>query len=100
MNTSNPPHWTLNSSFVEFLSVWVHLGLFCYGSKSGAKRIELVQLMKKFMHEVISELFTLNAPDPPNWTLNSFFGVFPSFRVHLESFFYYRKISAKRAELD
>ena len=27
-NTPNPPHWTLNSSFVAFLSVWVHLGLF------------------------------------------------------------------------
>ena len=49
MNTSNPPHWTLNSSFVEFLSVWVHLGLFCYGSKLSAKWAELVQLMQKFV---------------------------------------------------
>ena len=48
-NTPNPPHWTLNSSFVAFLSVWVHLGLFCYGSKLSAKWAELVQLMQKFM---------------------------------------------------
>ena len=48
-NTPNPPHWTLNSSFIAFLSVWVHLGLFCYGSKLSAKWAELVQLMQKFM---------------------------------------------------
>ena len=49
MNAPNPPHWTLNSSFVVFLSVWVHLGLFCYGSKLNAKWAELVQLMQKFV---------------------------------------------------
>ena len=35
--------------FFEFLSVWVHLGLFCYGSKLSAKWAELVQLMQKFV---------------------------------------------------
>ena len=42
-------HGTLNSCFGAFHSVQVHLGLFCYGSKLGGKRAELVQLMQKFM---------------------------------------------------
>jgi len=49
MNASNPPRWTLNSSFVAFLSVWVHLWLFCYGSKLSARWAELVLLMQKFV---------------------------------------------------
>ena len=44
-NAPDPPHWTVNSCFGVFRSVWVHLGLFCYGSKLGKKRTELVQLM-------------------------------------------------------
>ena len=44
-----PAHRTLNSSFGTFHSVRVHLRLFCYGSKLGAKWAELVQLMQKYM---------------------------------------------------
>src|SRR6185295_622591 len=49
MNTPNPPHWTLNSCFRKFHSVWVHLLWFRNCMKLSAKRCELVQLMQKFM---------------------------------------------------
>ena len=34
---------------------------------------------KSLCHEVSSEFFTTNAPNPPHWTLNSCFGAFHSF---------------------
>ena len=85
MNVPDPHHWTLNSCFSVFRNVWVHSGPFHYCTKLGAKWAELVQLMQKFMpwsrvgifrysscHEVVSEFFATNAPDPHHWTLNSF----------------------------
>jgi len=48
-NTLDPLHWTLNSCFGEFLSIWVHLEPFRYCPKLAAKRAKLVQLMKKFV---------------------------------------------------
>ena len=37
------PHWTLNSCFGVFRTIWVHLGSFGCLTKLGAKRAELVQ---------------------------------------------------------
>ena len=48
-NPPDPHHWTLNSCFVAFRKVWVHLGSFGYCTKLGAKWAELVQLMQNFM---------------------------------------------------
>ena len=48
-NTPDPHHWTLNSCFVAFRKVWVHLGSFHYCTKLGAKWAEHVQIMQKFM---------------------------------------------------
>jgi len=48
-NAPDPHHWTLNSCFVAFRKVWVHLGSFCYCTKLGAKWAVLAQLMQKFM---------------------------------------------------
>ena len=48
-DTPDPHHWTLNSCFGAFLSVWVHLEPFCYDTKLAAKRAKLVQLMQKSM---------------------------------------------------
>jgi len=45
-NAPDAPHWTPNSSFDAFRSVWVHLGPFRYCMKLGAKRAEMVQLMQ------------------------------------------------------
>jgi hypothetical protein len=42
-------HWTLNSCFGAFCSVWVHFGLFRYGTKLDAKWATLVELMHKFV---------------------------------------------------
>src|SRR6185437_11783535 len=49
MSTPDPTHRTLNLCFGAFHSVRVHLGLFCYGSKLGAKWAKLVQVMQKFV---------------------------------------------------
>ena len=43
MNAPNPPHWTLNSCFVAFCTVLVHLRPFGCLAKVGAKHSELVQ---------------------------------------------------------
>ena len=47
--THRPPHWTLNSCIGVFRSVWVQLSMFHYYMKLGAKRVEHVQLMHKFV---------------------------------------------------
>ena len=48
-NAFDPPHWILNSCFGAFRSVWVLLSMFRYYKKLGAKWVELVQLMQKFV---------------------------------------------------
>src|SRR6185295_15894744 len=52
---------------VCFRSVWMHLSMFCYYMKLGAKRVELVQLSTSLCHKVASEFFAKNALDPPHW---------------------------------
>ena len=42
-NAPDPPHWTLNSCFVAFHTIWVHLGLLSCLTKFGTKRSELMQ---------------------------------------------------------
>ena len=53
---------------------------------------------KSSCHEVASEFFATNAPDPPHWTLNLCFGVIHIIWVHLGPFGCLMKIDAKRAE--
>src|SRR6185312_10264755 len=72
----DPPHWTLNSCFGVFRTIWVYLVPFGYLTKLGAKWAEVVQ---NSCHEVASEFFAMNAPDPPHWTLNSCFLCFVLF---------------------
>jgi hypothetical protein len=81
MNAPDPPHWTLNScfgAFVQFLCIWDRL-------------VDLRNLVqngpnwcKSSCHEVASKFFTMNAPDPPHWTLNSCFGAFIQFWCNLD----------------
>ena len=99
MNAPDPPHWTLNSCFGLSRSVGVHLAMFRYYTKLGAKWVELVQLCKSSCHEVASEFFATNAPNPPHWTVNSCLCVSRSVWVHLAMFRYYTKLGAKRVEL-
>ena len=46
---TNAPDPPLNSCFGASRSVWVHLAMFHYYMKLGAKRVELVQLIHKFV---------------------------------------------------
>ena len=48
-NAPDPPHWTVNSCFCAFCSVWVHSGLFRYCTKLDVKWAEMVELMHKFV---------------------------------------------------
>src|SRR6185312_7186015 len=54
---------------------------------------------KSSCHEVASEFFATNAPNPPHWTLNSCFGAFWTILVHFAPFGCLTKLRAKRAEL-
>jgi hypothetical protein len=56
--------------------VFEHFGRFRYYTSFGANRIELVPLMHKFVHNVELDIFITNAPDTPNWTLDSCFAAF------------------------
>ena len=47
----------LNSCICAFLSVRMHLGLFCYYTKLAAKRAKLVQLMQKFVPRCFVRIF-------------------------------------------
>ena len=94
-NAPGQAHWTLNSCFGEFRSVWVHLGSFRYCTKLDAIWVELVTLLEKStFHEVVSDSFATNAPGPAHWTINSFLGEFRSVWVHLGSFRYFTKLGA------
>ena len=54
---------------------------------------------KSSCHEVTSEFFATNAPDPPHWTMNRRFGAFRTNWVHSGPFGCLTKLGAKRAEL-
>ena len=95
-NAPNPPHWTLNSCFVAFRTIWVHLGPLSCLTKLGAKHSELVQ---KFVTRSASNHFAMNAPDPPHWTLNSCFGVFRTILVYLGPFGCLTNLRAKRSRV-
>ena len=56
-------------------------------------------LYKSLCHKVESECFATNAPDPPHWTLNCFFGAFRTIWVHLGPFVCLTEVGAKRAKL-
>ena len=83
-NGPDPPHWTLNSCFGAFCTIWVHLGLFGCLTRLDAKWAKLEQ---SSCHEVASRFFAKNAPDPSYWTLNSCFGAFCTIRVYLGQLF-------------
>ena len=98
MNAPEPPHWTLNSCFGASRSIWVHLAMFHYYTKLGAKRVELVQLMQKFMPWCRIRIFrnehTQSTPLDPKLLCAS-----RSVWSHLAMFHYYTKLGAKRVEL-
>ena len=55
--------------------------------------------MKCSCHEVASEFFATNAPDPHHWTLSSYFGAFRTACVHLGPLSCLTKLGVKCSEL-
>ena len=72
--------------------------MFHYGSKLGAKRAEVVQLMQKFVPRSHIRIFRNKRARSTHWILNSCFRVFLSVWVHLGLFRYCMKLGAKWAE--
>ena len=58
-----------------------------------------MQLWQKFVPRSRTEVFTMNAPDPPHWTLYSWVGAFQTIWVHLGPFRRLTKLGSKWAEL-
>ena len=54
---------------------------------------------KSSCHEVASEFFATNAPEPPHWTLNICFCAICTILVHLGLFGCLTKLGAEQAEL-
>ena len=95
-NAADPPFWTLTSCFGAFHTIWVHLGQFValqHSVQNGPN------LCKNSCHEVASEFFETDAPDPLQWTLNSCFCVYCTIWMHFVPFGYLTKLNAKRAEV-
>ena len=67
------PHWTLNSCFFAFRTIWVHLDCLVASKNS---RQNGPNWCESSCPEVALELFATNTPDPPHWTLNSCSGTF------------------------
>ena len=80
-------------SFVPLWSIWDGLVALRNSVQNGPNQC------KTSCHEVASEFFAMNAPDPPHWTLNSCFGEFCTIWVHLGRFGCLKKLDAKRSEL-
>ena len=95
-NAPDPPHWTLTNVLVHFIKfgcIWDRLVDLRNSVQNGPN------WFKSSCHEVASEFFATNAPNPPHWTLNSCFGAFCTILVHLWPFGWVTKLGAKRAEL-
>ena len=95
-NAPDPPHWTLNSCFVVFCTIWVHLGPLSCLTKLGAKWAKLVQ---KFVPRSRIGIFhderTRSTPYDPKLI----FGAFCTILVHLRPFGCLAKLEAKHSEL-
>ena len=95
-NATDPPHWTLNSCFCVYCTIWMHSGPFGCLTKPDAKRAEVVQ---KFVPWSRVRIFRNERTHPPYWTQNSCLILFHTIFVHLAPFCCITKLSAKRAKL-
>ena len=80
-------------AFVQFWCIWDRLVALRNSEQNGPN------WCKSSCHEVASEFFAMNTPDPLHWTLNSCFGAFRTNLVHLGPFGCLTKLEAKWAEL-
>jgi len=95
-NAPDPPFWTITSCFGAFRTIWVHFGQIVALQHSVQNE---PNFCKSKCHEVASQFFAMNAPDPRNWTLDSCFGVLRIIWVHLVTFGCFTKLGAKQAEV-
>ena len=79
--------------FILFGCIWENLVALQHSVQNGPT------WCKSSCHEVASEFFVMNTPDPPHWPLNSRFGVFRTLWIHLGPFGCRTKLSAKRSEV-
>ena len=92
----DPLHWTLNSCFGEFHTIWVHLGRFGCLKKLGAKRSELVQ---NFMPRSRIGIFRNKRTRSTPLALKLMFWFVSYHWVHSGPFGCLTKLGAERAEL-
>src|SRR6185437_11235665 len=78
---------------VPFWCIWNHLVALRNSVQNGPNK------WKSLCHEVPSEFFAMNAPDPPCWALNSCFGASRSVWMHFGLLCYCTMLDTKRAEL-
>ena len=82
-----------------FWYVSYHLGAFGTVSMPYETRGETGRTCKSSCHEVASEFFATNPPDPLHWSLNSCFGAFLTVWAYLRPFHCLTKLGAKCSEL-
>src|SRR6185436_12092531 len=80
MNAPDPHHWTLNSRFAMFRTIWMHLGPFGCLTKLGAKWVELVQkFVPRSRIGIIRIERSRSTPLDPKltfWCVSNYLGVF------------------------
>ena len=85
----DPLHWTLNSCFGEFRTIWVHLGRFGCLKKLGAKRSELVQnFVPRNRIRIFRNERTRSTPLDPKlmfWCVSYRLGAFGTVRLPYEA---------------
>ena len=79
--------WCVSYYFCAFGTVWLPYETRCKTIQTSS------------CHEVASEFFAKNAPDPPHWTLNKCFSAFRTIWVHSGLFGCLTKLGAQRAKL-
>ena len=97
MNPPDPLHWSLNSCFGAFRTIWVYLRPFGCLTKLEAKHSELVQKFVPRSHiRIFRNESTQSTPSDPKlmfWCISYHLGAFGMFGCLM-------KLGAKRAELE
>ena len=78
-NATDPPHWTPNSCFGVYCTIWMHLGPFRCRTKLGAKRAELVEKFVPRSRVIIFCKHTGLTPLGPKlmfWCVSYYLGAF------------------------
>ena len=86
MNATDPPHWSLNSRFGVFRTLWMHLGPFGCRKKLGAK---LAEVVPKFVPRSRVRIFrNERSPLDPKLRFHSvsyYFGAFGTVRLRYKT---------------